>query len=101
MDEIERTLLRGLLKRPLRDWETACGIARPPRWCFWRWKQFRLCVEATREAIAATLNLDRDCPPCLPYVDCTIAPGKVYKPLAIQEALVVLTVHTWGRPWEV
>ena len=100
MDTDERQLLTQLLKRAVHDWESACGVARPARWRFWRWKKFYLCVEATREAIAATLNPDRDCPPCLPYVDCMVAPGKVCHALAFQEVLVVLTVHMWGRPWE-
>ena len=91
-DEHRRSVLTSLLKRPLRDWESACGVQRPPDWLFWEWTNFLLCVAVTRQAIAATLReecYDRS-PPCVPYVEV----------IEIEDGMITLHVHTWGRPWE-
>lgn len=83
----DRLLLADLLKRPIQHWDTAFGMKRPT-WCFWRWPKFRLCVAATRRAIASTLDNRNECPPCLPYVE----------PLATTDGVVTVIVRMWGRP---
>ena len=83
------TLLQQLLKRPIRDWDIAFGVSRPPYWCFWRWSKFKSCVIATRIAIAATLKYDHFPTAYIPRVDITDD----------KDGEVCLLVHFWGKPW--
>jgi hypothetical protein len=84
----DTVLLARLLSCPVREWESACGMRRPPWWRFWQWGKFAQCVTATRRAIRATLDRD-ECPPCLPYVDVEVRGG-----------MITVIVRMWGRPWE-
>jgi hypothetical protein len=48
--------LNKLLKTKYWDWDSACGMPRPSFWQFWKFKAYKIMVEATKEAIRASIN---------------------------------------------
>lgn len=84
----QHKLLRELLRISSFKWSCACGMPRPSWWCFWRWPKFLRYVNATRKAIAHTLNYDQYPTNYIPCVDI----------IESEDGIITLEVHLWGKP---
>ena len=81
--------LRRMLDATPDKWDSACGMNRPSRRRSSAWRDFCRRVQATKDAIRATLAYEPvDRRVCVPRVEAVLTDGVWH-----------LTVHVWGEPW--